>query len=87
MNLLNRSRPASLSPFPALLPYKTLYDQYKQRRQYVCNGYVGTEGVTNPSEVERWQNEGFVSVISQIRGFVAYYVDAGAPARPAPVRP
>jgi hypothetical protein len=36
------------------------------------------EGVTNPSEAARWKNEGFVSLISQIRGFVAYYwVDAG----------
>ena len=36
------------------------------------------EGITNPSEAERWKNEGFVSLISQIRGFVAYYwVDAG----------
>ena len=37
------------------------------------------EGVTNPSEAARWKNEGFVSLISQIRGFVAYYwVDAGS---------
>ena len=36
------------------------------------------EGVTNPSEAARRVNEGFVSLISQIPGFVAYYwVDAG----------
>jgi len=36
------------------------------------------EGVTNPSEAARRVNEGFVPLISQIPGFVAYYwVDAG----------
>jgi hypothetical protein len=36
------------------------------------------EGVTNPSETVRLVNEGFVPLISQIPGFVAYYwVDAG----------
>jgi hypothetical protein len=36
------------------------------------------EGVTNPSEVGRRISEGFVPLISQIPGFVAYYwVDAG----------
>jgi hypothetical protein len=35
------------------------------------------EGVTNPSEAVRRVNEGFVPLISQIPGFVAYYwVDA-----------
>ena len=35
-------------------------------------------GVTNPGEAARRVNEGFVSLISQIPGFVAYYwVDAG----------
>jgi len=36
------------------------------------------EGVTDPSETGRQVNEGFVPLISQIPGFVAYYwVDAG----------
>ena len=36
------------------------------------------EGVTNPSEIGRRISEGFVPLISQIPGFVAYYwVDAG----------
>ena len=36
------------------------------------------EGVTNPSEAGRIVNEGFVPLISEIPGFVAYYwVDAG----------
>jgi hypothetical protein len=36
------------------------------------------EGVTNPTEAARRVNEGFVPLISQIPGFVAYYwVDAG----------
>jgi hypothetical protein len=37
------------------------------------------EGVTNPGEATRRVNEGFVPLISQIPGFVAYYwVDAGS---------
>jgi hypothetical protein len=37
------------------------------------------EGVTNPTEAARRVNEGFVPLISQIPGFVAYYwVDAGS---------
>jgi hypothetical protein len=36
------------------------------------------EGVTNPSEAAQRVNEGFLSIISQVPGFVAYYwVDAG----------
>ena len=36
------------------------------------------EGVTNPSEAAQRVNEGFVPLVSQIPGFVAYYwVDAG----------
>jgi hypothetical protein len=36
------------------------------------------EGVTNPSEVGRRVSEGFMPVLAQIPGFVAYYwVDAG----------
>ena len=36
------------------------------------------EGVTDPSEVVRQVNEGFVPIISEIEGFVDYYfVDAG----------
>ena len=36
------------------------------------------EGVTNPSEAARRVSEGFVPLISQVPGFVAYYwVDAG----------
>lgn len=36
------------------------------------------EGVTNPSEAARRVSAGFVPLISQIPGFVAYYwVDAG----------
>src|SRR6476619_7716421 len=36
------------------------------------------EGVTNPSEAAQRVNEGFVPLISQIPGFIAYYwVDAG----------
>jgi hypothetical protein len=36
------------------------------------------EGVTDPSEAARRVNEGFVQIISQVPGFVAYYwVDAG----------
>jgi hypothetical protein len=36
------------------------------------------EGVTDPSEVTRHVNEGFLPIISEIPGFVAYYwVDAG----------
>jgi hypothetical protein len=36
------------------------------------------ESVTNPSEAARRVNEGFVPLISQVPGFVAYYwVDAG----------
>ena len=37
------------------------------------------EGVTNPTEAAQRVNEGFVPLISQIPGFVAYYwVDAGS---------
>jgi hypothetical protein len=37
------------------------------------------EGVTNPSEAGRLVSEGFLPLISQIQGFVAYYwVDAGS---------
>ncbi len=37
------------------------------------------EGVTNPGEAAQRVNEGFVPLISQIPGFVAYYwVDAGS---------
>ena len=36
------------------------------------------EGVTDPGEAGRRVNEGFVPLVSQIPGFVAYYwVDAG----------
>src|SRR6266567_4012782 len=36
------------------------------------------EGVTNPQEAARQVNEGFVPLISQVPGFLAYYwVDAG----------
>ena len=36
------------------------------------------EGVTDPREAGRIVNEGFVPLISEIRGFVAYYwIDAG----------
>ena len=36
------------------------------------------EGVTDPAEAGRRVSEGFVPLIKQIRGFVAYYwVDAG----------
>jgi hypothetical protein len=37
------------------------------------------EGVTNPSEAAQRVNEGFLSLISKVPGFVAYYwVDAGS---------
>ena len=36
------------------------------------------EGVTDPSEVARQVDEGFIPIISEMPGFVAYYfVDAG----------
>ncbi|MFI5628778.1 hypothetical protein ACIA8E_05230 [Streptomyces sp. NPDC051664] len=36
------------------------------------------EGVTDPAEAGRRVNEGFVPLLRQVRGFVAYYwVDAG----------
>ncbi|MFJ4623993.1 hypothetical protein [Streptomyces sp. NPDC088812] len=36
------------------------------------------EGVTDPAEAGRLVNEGFVPIVRQIDGFVAYYwVDAG----------
>ncbi|MEV7446708.1 hypothetical protein AB0O22_37140 [Streptomyces sp. NPDC091204] len=36
------------------------------------------EGVTDPAEAGRLVNEGFVPIMSQVPGFVAYYwVDAG----------
>jgi hypothetical protein len=36
------------------------------------------EGVTDPSEVTRLAQEGFIPIISEMPGFVAYYmVDAG----------
>src|SRR3712207_3365751 len=36
------------------------------------------EGVSDPSEVARLVNEGFIPIISEMPGFVAYYmVDAG----------
>jgi hypothetical protein len=37
------------------------------------------EGVTDPAEATRRVNEGFIQIVSQIPGFVAYYwIDAGA---------
>jgi hypothetical protein len=37
------------------------------------------EGVTDPSEIARRVKEGFVPLISQVPGFLAYYwVDAGS---------
>jgi hypothetical protein len=37
------------------------------------------EGVTDPAEATRRVNEGFIQIVSQMPGFVAYYwVDAGA---------
>src|SRR5262245_59930558 len=37
------------------------------------------DGVTNPSEAARRVNEGFVALVGQIPGFIAYYwVDAGS---------
>ena len=36
------------------------------------------EGVPDPSEVMRQVNEGFLPIISEVQGFVAYYfIDAG----------
>lgn len=36
------------------------------------------EGVTHPAEAARLVNEGFVPLMRQVRGFVAYYwLDAG----------
>jgi hypothetical protein len=36
------------------------------------------EGVSDPSEVVRHVNEGFLPIISEVQGFVAYYfIDAG----------
>jgi hypothetical protein len=36
------------------------------------------EGVTDPSEAARLVDEGFIPIISEMPGFVAYYmVDAG----------
>jgi hypothetical protein len=35
------------------------------------------EGVSDPSEVTRRVNEGFLSIIREIPGFVDYYLDAG----------
>ncbi|WP_326601051.1 hypothetical protein OG930_44465 [Streptomyces sp. NBC_01799] len=36
------------------------------------------EGVTDPAEAGRQVNEGFLPLLRQVRGFVAYYwVDAG----------
>jgi hypothetical protein len=49
---------------------------YRSAQEYrtVCQ----PGGVTNPSEAAQRVNEGFVPIISQIQGFVAYYwVDAG----------
>jgi hypothetical protein len=37
------------------------------------------EGVADPAEVTRRVNEGFIQIVSQIPGFVAYdLIDAGA---------
>ena len=37
------------------------------------------EGVTDPAEATRRVNEGFIQIVSQMPGFVAYYwIDAGA---------
>jgi hypothetical protein len=49
------------------------------RKEHVMYATVRRyEGVTDPQEVERRVKEGFVPLISQIRGFVAYYlIDAG----------
>jgi hypothetical protein len=49
---------------------KRRFDMYATVRRY--------EGVTDPSEAGRRVNEGFVPLISQVPGFVAYYwVNAG----------
>ena len=58
---------------------KRLDSQYRKRRQYMYATVRRYEGVTNPGEAARRVNEGFVPLISQIPGFVAYYwVDAGS---------
>ena len=49
---------------------ESVADVYRSVRRY--------EGVTDPSEAGRLVEEGFIPIISEVPGFVAYYwVDAG----------
>src|SRR5215207_2330748 len=69
------------------MPYKLSSSRWRQPQRSCGEGdsvkamYAAVrriEGVTDPSEVRRQVQEGFIPIISEMPGFVAYYfVDAG----------
>jgi hypothetical protein len=65
-----KSRSRVVWPTIKLKHSKRRLDMYVTVRRY--------EGVTDPTEAGRRVNEGFLTIISKVPGFIAYYwVDAG----------